>query len=143
MSILRSTYGSLWNSCEGCSCRARECWRVVIQVLKAGNERRSFSLRSGMLFTFRFEPGSVNVDILAVFAVACVMLVVGRCVGMGCVDLRYRAARRMEFINSGQIILSCQLSWFMCETWLGVLDTARSGRVNHCFQGCFDDVVQS
>lgn len=105
MSILRSTYGSLWNSCEGCSCRARDCWRVVIQTLKAGNESRSFWLRSGMLFTWRFELGIVNVDILAVFAFGFVMLMVGLHVGIGCVGFKCRAARRKEFINSGWVRL--------------------------------------
>jgi hypothetical protein len=96
--ILRRTYGSLWNSCEGCSCRARDCWRVVIQILKAGNESRSSWLRSGMLFTWRFELGTVNVDMAFVLAL---MVMVGLRVGVGCVSFRCRAARRREFINSG------------------------------------------
>lgn len=112
MSILRSTYGSLWNSCEGCSCRARDCCRVVIQTLKAGNETRSFWLRSGMLFTLRFKLEIVNVDILTVFDSALVMLIVGLCVGMGCVCLRFRVARRSEFINSDWVRLGLLIEKF-------------------------------
>ena len=73
--------------------------------MKAGNESRSFWLSSGMLFTWRFELGIVNVDILAVFAFACVMLMIGLRVGIGCVGFKCRAARRREFINSGWVRL--------------------------------------
>jgi hypothetical protein len=89
MSILRSTYGSLWNSCEGCCCRARDCWSVAIQILKAGNESKSFWLRSGMLLTRRSVSGIVNVDMTLAGPLRLGLgLRLDLRVGLGCVDFK-------------------------------------------------------
>lgn len=65
ISILRRIYGSPWNSCEGFSCCARERWRVEIQILNAGKDRRSSRVRSGVLLMLRLVSGIVNVDMVA------------------------------------------------------------------------------
>jgi hypothetical protein len=55
-----------------------------------------------MLFTWRFELGIVNVD-MVVFTFAFAMLMIGLRVGISCVGLKCRAARWREFINSGWV----------------------------------------
>ena len=51
ISMLRKTYGSLWNSWAGFRCRSKDCRNVESQMLNAGKRRRSSLVRSGTLRT--------------------------------------------------------------------------------------------